>query len=433
MSIRHRDHRTTRQACLWGGLSMAAAAAAMSGIGAARADTSALVLIPAENQGYADVANSLYLGPNGFDGAATAFITPQEGNEIANVAPGVQDLVQAIESDYTAGDLSATDPLYVFGYSGGAVEASLAEQQLSAFGIPTNDLHFVMVGDSASTEGGFLNSFVDSLPESWQQSATELLTKLGVTSPVLGATTPDDLYPTDVYTLTGDGWANWDDGANTYGMFTEHLEYLGLTPTEIASATETTDGLTNYFTINSADVNNLSAMYNQLLLALEISPATTTADAAATPAAASTDTPAEVLSQASQELGQAVQLLDQIPQSSLDAQQLALLTNQESLIYNGESLVSQIESMQAGLPAADQVGLADVDQGLLQANEQLLDATQAFVSADGFDGSGTESLTAGLDWSAADFGTLGADFHVLGVDLGAEIFSNFGLPDIFLP
>src|ERR1700735_5259523 len=154
-----------------------AAAAAMIGMGTAHADTpsdvlsagvdpnDALVLIPAENQEYADVANALYLEPNGFDGDATVFITPAVGNEVQNVVPGVQALVQTIEADYTAGDLSAADPLYVFGYSEGAVEEGLAEPQLSAFGIPTDDLHFVMVGDSASAEGGFLNTFIDSLPE----------------------------------------------------------------------------------------------------------------------------------------------------------------------------------------------------------------------------------------------------------------------------
>ena len=231
----------------------------------------ALVLVPLENQEYAVTADNLYLEPNGFDGTATTFVIPDTSNEIASVAPGVQALVQAIESQYSAGDFSASDPLYIFGYSQGAVVASLAEQQLANFGIPEQALHFVMVGDSASTEGGFLNAFVDSLPESWQQPTTELLTQLGVTPPVLGATTPDNLYPTDVYTLSGDGWANWDNGANLLGMFTDHLTYLGLTPAEIASGTLSTDGLTDYFTINSAGVDIISALWEQLLLALGVS------------------------------------------------------------------------------------------------------------------------------------------------------------------
>jgi hypothetical protein len=48
----------------------------------------------------------------------------------------------------------------------------------------------------------------------------------------------------------------------------DHLGYLGLTPEEIAGATLTADGLTEYFTINSANVDILSALWEQLLLAL---------------------------------------------------------------------------------------------------------------------------------------------------------------------
>ena len=29
--------------------------------------------------------------------------------------------------------------------------------------------------------------------------------------------TPDDLYPTQVFSLSGDGWANYDNGANDLG------------------------------------------------------------------------------------------------------------------------------------------------------------------------------------------------------------------------
>ena len=102
------------------------------------------------------------------------------------MSPGVQALVQTIEADYNAGELSADHPLYLFGYSEGAVEEGLAEQQLAAYdngAILPSYLHFVMVGDSASAEGGFLNTFIDSLPESWQQPTTELFAQLGVSLP----------------------------------------------------------------------------------------------------------------------------------------------------------------------------------------------------------------------------------------------------------
>lgn len=233
----------------------------------------ALVIDPVENQEWSVAATNLYLEPLGFNGTTTTVLIPEyiPGDDLEKaVGIGVQDLVNAVETQYNAGAIGATDPLYIFGYSQSGVEASLAEQQLADYGIPSSDLHFVLVGDSASADGGFLNTFVGSLPEWLQQFATNTLENAGL-GDVLGATTPDDLYPTDVYSLSGDGWANWDDGANILGMFTDHLEYLGLTPAEINSATlSLVDNLTNYFTIDSADVNGLSALWESLMIAVSV-------------------------------------------------------------------------------------------------------------------------------------------------------------------
>jgi len=80
------------------------------------------------------------------------------------------------------------------------------------------------LGDSASAEGGFLNSYIDSPSTSSEPVKCWALL------------TPDDLYPTQVFSLSGDGWANYDNGANDLGMYSDHLEYLGLTSQEIASA-----------------------------------------------------------------------------------------------------------------------------------------------------------------------------------------------------
>jgi PE-PPE domain len=384
----------------------------------------ALVLIPAENQLYADVANALYLQPNGFDGAATVFITPDVGNEVQNVVPGVQALVQTIEADYTAGDLSAADPLYVFGYSEGAVEEGLAEQQLSAFGIPTDDLHFVMVGDSASAEGGFLNTFIDSLPESEQQSTTELFAQLGLTPPVLGATTPDNLYPTDAYSLTTDGWTNWDDGANTYGMFTDHLEYLGLTPAEIATATETTDGMTHYFTIDDANVNDLEALYNQFLLALDIAPSNVTTDAAATAATAAAD-PSNLLSEATTNFTDANQLLGEIPSGDF-ASVTSTIDAQDTLLQT----LGFLDSAESSLLSVDNGALADllnpwfasVDQGWYSASEAALNADQALETAVA-SGSATAEDTALLGLITPSFDALGPDLNSVPI-IFADILSG---------
>lgn len=233
----------------------------------------AMVIDPVVNQEWTDAATRLYLDPLGFNGVATTLAIPEviAGDDLQQaVGVGVQDLVNAVETQYNAGAIDAADPLYIFGYSQSAVDASLAEQQLADDGVPTADLHFVLVGDSASAEGGFLNTFVESLPTWLQPFATETLEISGL-GDVLGATTPDDFYPTDVYTLSGDGWANWDGGANLLGMFSTHLEYLGLTTADVNSATlSVVDGLTDYYTINSADVNGLEALWEGFMIAVSV-------------------------------------------------------------------------------------------------------------------------------------------------------------------
>jgi len=410
-------------------------AAAMIGMGTAHADgtapavdpNDALVLIPAENQEYADVANALYLEPNGFHGTATVYLTPDVGNEVQNVEPGVQALVHTIEADYAAGDLSAADPLYVFGYSAGAVEEGLAEQQLAADGIPAADLNFVMVGDSASAEGGFLNTVISSLPESLQQPTTELFALVGLTPPVLGATTPDNLYPTEAYSLTGDGWPNWDDGANTYGMFTEHLEYLGLTPAEIASATQTTDGMTTYFSIDSANVNNVAALYNQLLLVLGIAPPNVATEAASS-AAATTD-PSGLLTEAATNYTDSNQLLGELS-SSDSAYAPAIATQiqfQDSVLQD----IANVGSAQSALSSYDNGVLADyvnplftsVDQGWEHASAAALNADQAVESAL-TTGSAADVASAFLGIAGPEYQALGPDVQSAFIDLAAHFLTG---------
>ena len=89
---------------------------------------------------------------------------------------------------------------------------------------------------------------------------------------VLGQVTPTNLFQTEVYSLSGDGWANYDGGLNNGGLFTDHLEYLGLTSQEIGTATgPVLDGTgqfaTEYFTIQDSMVNSLEALLTQLQIA----------------------------------------------------------------------------------------------------------------------------------------------------------------------
>jgi PE-PPE domain len=235
----------------------------------------ALVIIPVENQEFADAAAQLYLQPSGFhllpDFANVSTLNMPEvvsgGTLDDAVSQGEQQLINAIVADYHAGEFGDNNPLYVFGYSQSDVVMGDAEQQLAADGIPQQDLDLVMVGDSASAEGGFLNAYLDSFPSWLQPWVTDAFQEFGA-GDVLGATTPDDLYKTFVYSLSGDGWANYDNGANDLGMYSDHLEYLGLTSQEIATAgAPIVDGLTQYFTIQDSMVNSLEALWTQLQIA----------------------------------------------------------------------------------------------------------------------------------------------------------------------
>jgi hypothetical protein len=238
-------------------------------------DDQALVIIPVNNPQYADAAANLYLHAAGFTidpgysnvGTLNMPEVVSGGTLNDAVNQGVASLVSKIDTEYLAGVISSTDPLYVFGYSQSSVVMGMAEQQLHADGIPQGDLHFVMVGDSASAEGGFLNAFIDEFPTSWQPYIVDMFKGFGA-DVVLGQVTPDSYYPTDVYSLSGDGWTNYDYGLNDAGLFSDHLEYLGLTSQEIASAgAPVVDGLTNYFTIQDSMVNSLEALWTQLQIA----------------------------------------------------------------------------------------------------------------------------------------------------------------------
>ena len=107
--------------------------------------------------------------------------------------------------------------------------------QLQADGIPSQDLHFVFIGDPSLADTGVWPNLVTDLDGIFGTSLTNtILTDLGFYG-VLGNVTPTDLYPTTIYTLAGDGVANWQPDFNQGGLteslvhpFTTHAEYLGL-------------------------------------------------------------------------------------------------------------------------------------------------------------------------------------------------------------
>jgi PE-PPE domain-containing protein len=199
--------------------------------------TNALILgstgLPTPDGSYITGAESLFLGPNGYAGTAestVALTTPETWDFGSSVTQGEQILVSAVTAEYALGGMDCnvfgvcSDPLTIFSYSQSSAIAALAEQQLAADHIPTDALRFVMLGANPT----------------------------GV---------PNDLYPTEVYNIDGDVWANPTSLGSTWQEILFGLElhfaYLGLTPAEIDSATPAVDGLTTVFDIPTLTTTEL--------------------------------------------------------------------------------------------------------------------------------------------------------------------------------
>jgi PE-PPE domain len=240
---------------------------------------------PTTFPGYIPGAVTEYLQPLGFSdtGTVTPLVTPESPDFGPSIATGVNTLVNTVEADYNAGDFSSTDPLTVFGYSQSAVIASMAEQQLAADHIPLEDLRFVLIGDAAADPPSGPTGLLDT----WGATpfGEEVDQFLGWSN-LDDVTTPTDLYPTDVFTIANDLFADTatpaDFAANPLGAlwqdfvgFFDHGVYLGGLPeSEILTAIDTAgigDGATTYF--NLADpVNLFEALWDTTLGSLGIVP-----------------------------------------------------------------------------------------------------------------------------------------------------------------
>lgn len=225
---------------------------------------------PMPSTAFAQTAENLYLHALGFDGGATSstvcdmiatdpcsaplqvLTTPELIQQGPSSLTGADDVVLAVENEFKAdpGAFSAEHPLTIFGYSQSATAESIAMARLEADGIPQADLHFVFIGDPSLADTGVWPNIVADLDGIFGTSLTNtLLTDIGLDG-VLGNVTPDDIYPTTIFTLAGDGVADFQPDFNDGGLlepfirlFTTHVEYLGLTPEEIANATTTVDNL----------------------------------------------------------------------------------------------------------------------------------------------------------------------------------------------
>ncbi|WP_343602415.1 PE-PPE domain-containing protein [Mycobacterium sp.] len=217
--------------------------------------------LPTPSATYADFVDELYLAPSGFTGTTHIVTTPEGlypflgpfGETLdASEAQGQQTVDSAILQQLAGGHVDAANPVVVFGYSQSSVIGSLLMPQLESQGVPSDDVHVVLVGDPSAPDGGILERF--DLPAGTQPNIPSLgLTFSGAES--------SDLYPTDVYTHEYDGFADFpqypidplSDLNAVLGVAFEHSTYLGLTPSEIQDAialpTSAADTLTNYYMI----------------------------------------------------------------------------------------------------------------------------------------------------------------------------------------
>jgi hypothetical protein len=277
------------------GMFVGVAAAAISQTALAYADDSlagsdtAIILggttEPTPSTAFAQAAEDLYLHPLGFDDGATAstvcdmigtdpcaaplqvLTTPELIQQGPSSLTAADDVTLAVENEFNANPdaFSAQDPLTIFGYSQSATAESIAMTQLQADGIPSADLHFVFIGDP-SLPGGIWPNLEPDMDAILGPSLTNtLLTDFNFDA-ILGNLTPDDLYPATIYSLDTDPVPNFQDVFETKGLlgalldvFGPHVEYLGLTPTEVADATTSTNGDLTLVDISDGDINNADA------------------------------------------------------------------------------------------------------------------------------------------------------------------------------
>jgi hypothetical protein len=212
-------------------------------------------------QTYANAIDAEYLAPRDFTGSTQVLTTPEALYPFLgpftetfdqSEAQGQQILDTAILNQIATGDVDAANPVVVSGWSQSAVISSLVQPELASQGVPSDDVHFVLVGDESAPNGGMLERF--DLPAGTQPS----IPSLGLT---FSGPEASDLYPTDVYTHEYDGFADFpqypinplSDLNAVLGIVFEHVTYPGLTAEQVADAiqlpTSAADTLTNYYEI----------------------------------------------------------------------------------------------------------------------------------------------------------------------------------------
>ncbi|WP_205873439.1 PE family protein [Mycobacterium camsae] len=199
---------------------------------------------PNPTSSYVNAVSTLFIRQNG--AIPQVLFTPEQLYPLTGVRSlpfdtSVQQGV-AILHNAVIQQLGSGNHVTVFGYSQSAEIASLEMRQLAALGAGAPspaDLDFVLIGNPMNPNGGLLQRFVGlSLPS------------VGLT--MYGAT-PDNLYPTTIYTREYDGLADFPryplnivaDLNAFFGIGAVHFGYPHLTTEQVDSAvTLSTEGPT---------------------------------------------------------------------------------------------------------------------------------------------------------------------------------------------
>jgi hypothetical protein len=210
-------------------------------------------------QAYLNAVDTEYLAPRDFTGTTQVLSTPEALYPFLgpftetfdkSEAQGQQILDTAIINQIATGNVDAANPVVVSGWSQSAVISALVQPELASQGVPSDDVHFILVGDESAPNGGMLERF--DLPEGTQPT----IPSLGLT---FSGPEASDLYPTDVYTHEYDGFADFpqypinpiSDLNAVLGILFEHVTYPGLTAQQVSDAiqlpTSSADTLTNYY------------------------------------------------------------------------------------------------------------------------------------------------------------------------------------------
>ncbi len=209
---------------------------------------------PIPDATYVSSIDSLFIQPLHLGAIAQALDTPAEAFPTSgihnltfdkSVSEGVTILDNAIGQQVAAGN-----NVVAFGYSQSATVSSLEISKLAALpaGLrpATDQLSFVLAGDPNNPNGGLFERFN------------------GLSMPSLGLTfsgaTPDNVYPTTIYTKAYDGYADFprypinlvSDVNALLGIYYVHTAYPDLTSAQVSSAVQLqTQGstLTSYYMI----------------------------------------------------------------------------------------------------------------------------------------------------------------------------------------